>query len=183
MNKIVITVVLSFFSMLSMADDLMSAIDTKDNAKLEQAIKSGSDLNKVYPKYGGFKNMSPVVWSVKKKNEAALQALLSAGANANSTGGEFGTSAAAQVATTSSLSTSTMLSMLDSLVKNGADLKLKDKYGSNSLHSAAYTGRKEVVEYLIKAGVPIVKNSDGQTPYDIANMFGKKDVMALLKKG
>jgi uncharacterized protein len=182
MKKIILTMFLIFTAPLSFSNELMFAIENNDIVQIEEAINRGADVNKVYPEYGGFKDMTPLVWAVKKKNEHALLSLLNAGANPNSTGGEFRTPAASQVAVTSSLSTKTMLSMLDALVKHGADLKKTNKYGGNALHSAAYTGRKEVVEFLINAGVPIVRDADGQTPVDIAKMFGGTSILGLLEK-
>jgi len=52
---------------------------------------------------------------------------------------------------------------------HGARVNAKDDKNSTALHAAAFFGRVEVLEVLVKAGADLnAVNSDGETPYDAA---------------
>ena len=58
---------------------------------------------------------------------------------------------------------------------------VNDAWGNTMLHTAAYAGRRGLVEFLIKHKVPVnVKNVFGQTPRVLAEMAGHRDVSRLL---
>lgn len=164
------------------ANELFSAIETGEATRIEAAIKDRNNLNKIVAVHGGFENMTPVVWSIKKKKTEALKILLEAGANPNSTGGSFNTPALTMVVATSSIPTEMMIEMIELLLENSADINVLSEDNASVLHSAAYTARSEVIQLLLEKGAnKNIENSDGQTPYDLAKMFGKDEVLSLLK--
>ena len=58
------------------------------------------------------------------------------------------------------------------LIDNGADVNVKDKYGSTPLHDASLGKHNEVVELLISKGADVnAKRGDGDTPLDKATML------------
>tara|TARA_Y100000739_G_scaffold218941_1_gene216871 strand:- start:118 stop:834 length:717 start_codon:yes stop_codon:yes gene_type:complete len=55
------------------------------------------------------------------------------------------------------------------LIKKGADLEGKDKFGNTSLHYTAKNGSKKIIAILIDQNVDVnAKNKAGETPLDIA---------------
>ena len=58
------------------------------------------------------------------------------------------------------------------LLDNGADVNVKDEYGSTPLHDASLGKHNEVVELLISRGADVnAKRKDGDTPLDKATML------------
>ncbi len=70
------------------------------------------------------------------------------------------------------------------LIDNGADVNVKDKYGSTPLHDASLGKHNEVVELLISKGADVnAKRGDGDTPLDKATMLDINNETAdLLRK-
>ncbi|XP_067676346.1 serine/threonine-protein phosphatase 6 regulatory ankyrin repeat subunit A-like [Haliotis asinina] len=70
------------------------------------------------------------------------------------------------------------------LVKNGADLSLRDAHGDNILYHACFGGHVEVVKYVVsKNRVDInSRGKDKKTPVMVAGERGHKDVVELLVK-
>lgn len=68
---------------------------------------------------------------------------------------------------------------------NAALLNRKDpQYGATALHWAALRGNKEVVEYLVGAGADVnARNKEGETPFQVAQRAGRKNVLPLLGGG
>ena len=66
----------------------------------------------------------------------------------------------------------------------GADVNAKNNTGWALLHSAAYDGRKEIVELLIAKGADVnVKSADGsggRTPLHFAAYYGHEEIVELL---
>jgi hypothetical protein len=73
------------------------------------------------------------------------------------------------------------LDMLESLVQ-GDTVARRDILGNGMLHYAASFGTKEMIELLLKAGAEKgTRNLAGETPFDIAEKKGRKDIAALLR--
>ena len=70
------------------------------------------------------------------------------------------------------------------LLDKGADPNKADRAGSTPLHKAAYYwDHKDVVRLLLGRGAdPNKEDGDGVTPIKVAAEFGRKDVVALLKR-
>ncbi len=69
------------------------------------------------------------------------------------------------------------------LIAQGANVNTKDKYAMTPLHSAAHTGRMDMVELLITKGAEINATSNiGQTPLSMAKAKGHTEIIELLRK-
>lgn len=66
---------------------------------------------------------------------------------------------------------------LDFLIKKGMDINAKDNFGNNMLHNLHKFGSKEDYVACLHLGADIhAVNSEGKTPFDLAERFGKKDL-------
>lgn len=62
--------------------------------------------------------------------------------------------------------------ILNTLVKMGAKIDVKNKQGNNVIHGCVIFGNYEIIPTLIQLGVnPFEKNNDGKTPYDLLNEY------------
>jgi hypothetical protein len=69
------------------------------------------------------------------------------------------------------------------LVKHGARLNIRNRWGMTELHTAIWRGNIHVVEYLLDHGSdPTIKTNEGWTAMHYAFRSGHDDVIALLKK-
>jgi ankyrin repeat protein len=60
-------------------------------------------------------------------------------------------------------------------------LNTLDRRGQTALHLAAASGHEDAVRMLIEKGAnPTVKDRSGRTPADLARVFGKAGMLALL---
>lgn len=180
-NAIILAIAMLLSSTVC-SDELMDAIEHKENHKIHQLAKMGVDLNRIYKNHGGFRNMTPVVWAIKNENVMGLNYLLANGASANAAGGYSNLPAIAQVAQTSKLSTEKMLLMIDILMKHGADISATSSGGGTVLHAAAYSERPEVASKYIAYGADRnAKDNDGKTSFELAKMFKHKSVLDILE--
>lgn len=73
------------------------------------------------------------------------------------------------------------LPMVESLLRTGIDVNIRDGRGMTPLMAAAATGDLEIVRFLLKKkAAPQLKSSTGETAYEIARRAGFSDVAALL---
>ena len=74
--------------------------------------------------------------------------------------------------------------LVELLLANSADINAKVNDGRTPLHWAAYKGNKALVEVLLahKADVNATENKFGYTPLLVADTFGKKDIVELLRQ-
>ena len=64
------------------------------------------------------------------------------------------------------------------LVEHGADVNAAGQYGWTALHSAAYQGLNDVVEFLVSKGARLdARDGFGQTPLSISNTLLTKEVL------
>lgn len=73
------------------------------------------------------------------------------------------------------------------LISKGSDINYlyKDEggYTESAIHVAAYSPSKDILKYLIDHGADLtLKNSDGDTPYDLAKQAGFKKNIELIKE-
>lgn len=72
--------------------------------------------------------------------------------------------------------------LLDKLLTLGVPFNRVNIYGWTPLHNAAYYGNKVTVEWFIKNGADInARTTDGNTPYNLAIVANKIDVVNFLK--
>jgi uncharacterized protein len=71
----------------------------------------------------------------------------------------------------------------ENLLNRGANPNIgRDEYGDTVLHNAVTYGETEIVELLLEKGAnPFIKDSEGETAYDIAMYSGFSDIIKLLK--
>jgi ankyrin repeat protein len=70
-----------------------------------------------------------------------------------------------------------VLPLLRLLVKRGADINCRDRFGNSWLHNAAYVQQSETVRLLLANGAAVdSQNNKSQTALDIAARFGGEDV-------
>lgn len=71
----------------------------------------------------------------------------------------------------------------ENLLNRGANPNIgRDEYGDTVLHNAVTYGETDIVELLLEKGAnPFIKDSDGETAYDIAMYSGFSDIIKLLK--
>jgi|UniRef100_K3XAA5 ankyrin repeat protein len=70
---------------------------------------------------------------------------------------------------------------LEFLLAKGANFHIGDSSGNTALHKAAYLGHELLVRILIKHGATVdARNLTNQTPADLAEIFDRKHIMALL---
>merc|ERR1712083_1037539 len=68
------------------------------------------------------------------------------------------------------------------LLDKKADLARCDTSGGSGLHYAAAYGRKELLDFVLKAGLPVnAKNTLGMTPLALATKNNMKDAVTMLK--
>jgi hypothetical protein len=71
--------------------------------------------------------------------------------------------------------------MIESLLRTGMDVNIRDSRGMTPLMAAAATGDVEIVRYLLKKkATPQLKSSAGETAQEIAVRAGFSNVAALL---
>ena len=182
MRKILMSILAMLISGIVFADQIMDSIERKQDDKLIEALKSGADANKNYKHHGGFRNISPIVWAIKKKNTSALKILLENGGNPNSLGGYFKTPALSMVAATSSIPTNQKIEMSKILLSHGANINATDADNYTVLHAAVGGSDGKYILYLLQNGADKnLKNNDGITPLGLASSMRKSDAAAALK--
>ncbi len=77
------------------------------------------------------------------------------------------------------------LEIIRLLIKAGADVNVKDEYGSTPLHTAALTNSEETINLLIKYGAKVsAKDTQGKTPLHVAASYSaSRAARALLTHG
>ena len=69
------------------------------------------------------------------------------------------------------------------LIESGAEVRLVDLHGNIPLHIASFSGREELVEFLLSNGSdPFVQDAGGDTPLDVALKYCKPSVATLLQQ-
>ncbi|MBU0729218.1 MAG: ankyrin repeat domain-containing protein [Proteobacteria bacterium] len=64
----------------------------------------------------------------------------------------------------------------------GADISLRDSQGENALHKTARLGHAKPVQLLLQKGLyPHTKSGYGQTPQELAQANGHKEVVSIFK--
>jgi ankyrin repeat protein len=151
---------------------------------------------------------SPLIWSVRTGNQAALEFLLDLGADVNAPDRSGATALHAAVgggqleigrtllfagadpsicddrglAALHLAADSGQLQFCVLLLDAGAAPDARDGAGNTALHLAAARGDFELCEYLLFLGAQAgVQNDRGLTPRDVAERAGHRDVAALLR--
>ena len=130
---------------------------TLQNLSAELAV-SGAEIDNV-----DSKGNTPLMWAVRRSDSLAVDLLLKAGATPNPRG--INGKSALMTAIFWPL-TGSSLACVKLLLEAGADPIHKNKDGYNALHAAAaFHNSKEMIEYLVAAGVNIhERNFHGSMP-------------------
>ncbi|KAF0690819.1 Aste57867_17835 [Aphanomyces stellatus] len=74
--------------------------------------------------------------------------------------------------------------VLERLLAHGANVHVGDPSGNTALHKAAYLGHADCVALLLQYGAVVTsQNKMQQTPLDLAALFDKPEMTALLLAG
>lgn len=151
---------------------LMLAAEQGDLPIVRLLISLGTNVNEI----NEFRQ-SALLYAVRKKQIATVNLLLKSGANPNQVtvdGDSILHEAAAG---------SIDVKILRSLIKHGADPRITNKMGCSALHIAAFHGRTDVVQVLIRAGADVNhRDRHSQGPLTCAISRNHKDVATLLLK-
>ena len=120
---------------------------------------------------------TPDFWTLADRGTLQeIQAAISKGADMNAKDGQ-GMTALMLAAKDNSIA------VVSALLKAGADVNAKDLNGGTALIWAAYQNTNQVVSALLKAGADInAKNNQGQTALMIADLYGNKGALKVLKE-
>jgi ankyrin repeat protein len=68
------------------------------------------------------------------------------------------------------------------LLKAGAQVDLRNDKGQTPLGGVAFKGHVEIARMLLDAGADPVGDQGGSTPADFATMFGRQEILTLLRE-
>ena len=68
------------------------------------------------------------------------------------------------------------------LLKLGATVDLRNDKGQTPLGGVAFKGYVEIATLLLDAGADPLADQGGQTPVDYATMFGRQEILVLLRE-
>eukprot|EP00035_Acanthoeca_spectabilis_P016797 m.350356 g.350356 ORF g.350356 m.350356 type:complete len:674 (-) comp16579_c0_seq12:67-2088(-) len=120
---------------------------------------------------------TPLIIAALAGNVEVVECLTAYGANINTADSKGNT---ALSLASFSVSTRTE-AVVETLIKNNADVKVSNQEGSNALHHACQFGRTYVLMMLLDAnGDPHAKNGAGETPLDIAARYDRREVVSFL---
>lgn len=68
------------------------------------------------------------------------------------------------------------------LLKSGASVDLRNDKGQTPLGGVAFKGYAEIAILLLDAGADPLADQGGSTPVDYATMFGRQEILALLRE-
>ena len=68
------------------------------------------------------------------------------------------------------------------LLKSGATVDLRNEKGQTPLGGVAFKGYVEIATLLLDAGADPLADQGGQTPVDYATMFGRQEILVLLRE-
>ncbi|MFZ4767540.1 MAG: ankyrin repeat domain-containing protein [Roseimicrobium sp.] len=106
-------------------------------------------------------------------DEAVVRILLARGANPNPARGRVPLISA---------SVTGNVRVIECLIEYGSNVNARNDDGTTALHNAVFFRKKDVVRQLIQAGASCsIEDRNGQTPMDIANKRGDKDIEAEIR--
>jgi hypothetical protein len=74
-----------------------------------------------------------------------------------------------------------MIECCNVLIKAGVDVNAQDRDGNTAMHFATQSGHDPVVVFLLnKGGSTLIRNTDGNTPYDVSKLFTAHKCAAVL---
>lgn len=68
------------------------------------------------------------------------------------------------------------------LLKSGATVDLRNDKGQTPLGGVAFKGYADIATLLLDAGADPLADQGGQTPVDYATMFGRQEILVLLRE-
>eukprot|EP01125_Pyxidicula_operculata_P008808 TRINITY_DN2922_c0_g1_i1.p1 TRINITY_DN2922_c0_g1~~TRINITY_DN2922_c0_g1_i1.p1 ORF type:complete len:292 (-),score=80.30 TRINITY_DN2922_c0_g1_i1:144-1019(-) len=149
---------------------LLLAVKSQNMAMVNLLLKSSADPNKVSS------DSSPIHEAVRKHNVQLLDLLLNSKGNINLQA-DFGKTPLHM----SIQEWSKDKNCLETLLKRGADHKLKTQSGVTCLHFAAAEGDKDLVQRFINMGLNVNdQNANGKSPLHIATEKNHLDAIKIL---
>ena len=173
------------------SEELVEAAEQGNLQKVRSLIHAGADLNAPDPKEG----LTPLIAAVQYGHTAIVEALIKAGADLNRKD-ELNQSTPLMWAVRKSESEEGKVTapiekkydIAKLLIQSGADIHLKNRWGSTALQWAADSGNLLMVQALIERGADVnAGDDDGLTPLMVAaNYEGEtylKMVQTMIKAG
>lgn len=190
------------------ANPWFDAIKAGDTAAVTRMLDAGADIE-ARNEWDGTA-LAEAVWSAKQE---VIPILLARGANPN-TSGQYGTPLCLALDKWDTIAIRMLLedprteaslarrdgatpihliefldsrfnpSIIEALIKRGADINAVNKEGKTPLMRCCWTGADKWAAFLVKHGANIhLKNANGETAYAIAAQRGQLDIMKILEEG
>ncbi|QUX96243.1 hypothetical protein C0J08_12940 [Marinomonas sp. CT5] len=142
---------------------LISATRNNDMAEVENLLSNGYDPNVRNYNESYDNGRSPIYYAAEGGYNSLAKKLIAAGADVNQASDEQWTPLLAAVRYSGNLETVRIL------VDADADIYFTNSYAWNALMLAAYSGKADIVQYLLGLGMdPEIKNNNGKDTYDYA---------------
>lgn len=150
------------------------AIERNDAEAVKALLDEGVPVD-TFIDYGEHK-ITPLMKAAWEGDAAIVEMLLAAGAKIDATATDTGETALLNAVTRDH---SEVIALL---LKNKADVNVKNAFGFNALTSAVAAGNQETAALLLDAGAKIEDGAHGMPPLQFAASAGKVDMIRFLVK-
>lgn len=150
------------------------AIESHDVDKIKALLAAGNSTETPID-YGEHK-ITPLIKAAWDGEAEIVETLLAAGAKVNATATDTGETALMNAVTKGDPA------IVNMLIKAGADVKPKNKFGFNAFTQAVAAGKEDLAAILLEAGAKIEDGMPGLTPLQFAASAGNISMINFLVK-
>jgi ankyrin repeat protein len=150
------------------------AIESHDVDKVKSLLAAGNSTETLI-EYGEHK-ITPLLKAAWDGEGEIVETLLAAGAKVNATATDSGETALMNAVTKGDPA------IVNMLIKAGADVKPKNKFGFNAFTQAVAAGKEDMAGLLLDAGAKIEDGMSGLTPLQFAASAGNISMIQFLSK-